>query len=430
MSDMVSHHNAKWALVALVLGVGLALSGCADQGLPVAADSPVPAGQPEIALALHMAGFNQPLNIAHAGDGSGRLFVVERGGRIRIIKDGAVLPTPFLDVSAKVRTAGGEQGLLGLAFSPDYASNGHFYVNYTDLQGTSVIARYSVSSNPDVADASSETVLLTLEQPYANHNGGHIAFGPNDGYLYIAFGDGGSANDPLGSGQNTDTLLGKILRIDVESGVQPYAIPATNPYAQTAGYRPEIWALGLRNPWRFAFDRDTGDLYIADVGQTLWEEVNFQPASSPGGENYGWNIMEGAHCFQSVTCDTTGLTLPVVEYDHSLGCSITGGVVYRGAAYPALRGAYLYADYCSGRIWSLKRDGVAWEASLLLDTPYRITAFGEDEDGNVYLTHYTSGEIYRITDTSRVYVYLPVFGIARQGELLWNCSPSASSAKR
>jgi glucose/arabinose dehydrogenase len=427
---MVSHHNAKWALMALVLGLGLALSGCADQGLPVAADSPVPAGQPEIALALHMAGFNQPLNIAHAGDGSGRLFVVERGGRIRIIKDGAVLPAPFLDVSVKVRTAGGEQGLLGLAFSPDYASNGRFYVNYTDLQGHSVIARYSVSSNPDAADASSETVLLTLEQPYANHNGGHIAFGPNDGYLYIGFGDGGSANDPLGSGQNTDTLLGKILRIDVESGVQPYAIPATNPYAQTAGYRPEIWALGLRNPWRFAFDRDTGDLYIADVGQALWEEVNFQPASSPGGENYGWNIMEGAHCFQSVTCDTTGLTLPVVEYDHSLGCSITGGVVYRGAAYPALRGAYLYADYCSGRIWSLKRDGVAWEASLLLDTPYRITAFGEDEDGNVYLTHYTSGEIYRITDTSRVYVYLPVFGIARQGELLWNCSPSASSAKR
>jgi glucose/arabinose dehydrogenase len=427
---MVSHHNAKWALVALVLGLGLALSGCADQGLPVAADSPVPAGQPEIALALHATGRNQPLNIAHAGDGSGRLFVVERGGRIRIIKDGAVLPVPFLDVSAKVRTAGGEQGLLGLAFSPDYASNGHFYVNYTDLQGTSVIARYSVASNPDVANASSETVLLTLEQPYANHNGGHIAFGPNDGYLYIGFGDGGSANDPLGSGQNTDTLLGKILRIDVESGVQPYAIPATNPYAQTAGYRPEIWALGLRNPWRFAFDRATGDLYIADVGQTLWEEVNFQPASSPGGENYGWNIMEGAHCFQSVTCDTTGLTLPVAEYDHSLGCSITGGVVYRGAAYPALRGTYLYADYCSGRIWSLKRDGVAWEASLLLDTPYRITAFGEDEDGNVYLTHYTSGEIYRITDTSRVYVYLPVFGIARQGELLWNCSPSASSAKR
>lgn len=430
MSGMVSHHDAKWALVAFVVGLGLALSGCADQGLPVAADSPVPAGQPEIALALHMAGFNQPLNIAHAGDGSGRLFVVERGGRIRIIKDGAVLPAPFLDVSAKVRTAGGEQGLLGLAFSPDYASNGHFYVNYTDLQGTSVIARYSVSSNPDAADASSETVLLTLEQPYANHNGGHIAFGPNDGYLYIGFGDGGSANDPLGSGQNTDTLLGKILRIDVESGVQPYAIPATNPYAQTAGYRAEIWALGLRNPWRFAFDGATGDLYIADVGQALWEEVNFQPASSPGGENYGWSIMEGAHCFQSVTCDTAGLTLPVAEYDHSLGCSITGGVVYRGAAYPALRGTYLYADYCSGRIWSLKRDGVAWEASLLLDTPYRITAFGEDEDGNVYLTHYTSGEIYRITDTSRVYVYFPVFGVADQGELPWRCSPSASSAKR
>jgi glucose/arabinose dehydrogenase len=237
--------------------------------------------------------------------------------------------------------------------------------------------------------------VLKVDQPFANHNGGQLAFG-RDGYLYIGMGDGGSGGDPQNNGQKPSTLLGKMLRIDVESGQVPYAIPPSNPFRQKAGYRPEIWALGLRNPWRFSFDRETGDLYIGDVGQNAYEEVDFQPSSSKGGQNYGWKIMEGTQCFESNTCDKKGLTLPVVEYEHSQGCSVTGGVVYRGQNYPGMRGIYFYGDYCSGRVWGLKRSGTTWQNTLLSKTSYSISSFGEDQAGNVYMTDYGSGDIYLI----------------------------------
>lgn len=377
---------------------------------------------PSITLVKEAGGLSQPVHIAHAGDGSGRLFVVEQGGRIRIIKGGVLLTNPFLDITSRVSCCG-EQGLLSIAFPPDYASKGYFYVNYTDLSGDTVVARYRISADPDVADPSSEEVILTVDQPYSNHNGGQLAFGPNDGYLYIGMGDGGSGGDPQNNAQNPASLLGKILRIDVEptqlisgnyiiylpiifSGNNlvhnyNYSIPSSNPYTQTSGYRGEIWALGLRNPWRFSFDRQTGDLYIGDVGQVEREEIDYQPAASTGGENYGWNIMEGSQCYNATSCDTSGLTLPVTEYaTHSDGnCAVTGGMVYRGQDYPGMQGIYFYADYCSGQIWGLKYDGAAWQNSPTpFDASFTITSFGEDEEGNLYVTDYSNGNIYMLVE--------------------------------
>jgi glucose/arabinose dehydrogenase len=335
------------------------------------------------------------VGVTHAGDNTGKLYVVERAGRIRLIDNGTLLPTPFLDISTSV-LSGGEQGLLGLAFPPGYATTGRFYVNYTRVpDGNTVIARYQRTANPNVADPASDNILLTIPQPFANHNGGQLAFGP-DGFLYIGLGDGGSGGDPQNNAQNDNSLLGKILRIDVESGVSPYAIPPTNPFVSTAGARGEIWAIGLRNPWRFSFDRLTGDLYIADVGQSSFEEVNFQPATSPGGENYGWRIMEGSHCFGDPACSSAGLILPVAEYDHGQGCSITGGFVYRGQAYPRIQGVYIYADFCSGRFWGLKNDNTVWRNELLLAEPHSISSFGEDEAGNLYATDLGAGIVYEI----------------------------------
>ncbi|MGB8509058.1 MAG: PQQ-dependent sugar dehydrogenase, partial [Pyrinomonadaceae bacterium] len=354
---------------------------------------------PNIVLNSPVTGLSQPVSITHAGDGSGRLFIVEQGGRIRIIKNNAVLPAPFLDISNRVST-GGERGLLGLAFPPAYASNGRFYVNYTNAAGDTVIARYRRSvSNPDLADAGSEGIVLTIAQPFANHNGGQLAFGPRDNFLYIGMGDGGDAGDPGNRAQNTNMLLGKLLRLDVESG-QPatYNIPASNPFVNRAGFRPEIWAIGLRNPWRFSFDRQTGDLYIADVGQGSWEELNFQQANDSGGENYGWRIMEGMHCFNPTSCSAVGLTLPVWEYNHALGCSVTGGYVYRGAAFPRMQGLYFYSDFCSGRIWALHREGASWVNTQLLDTTLSVSTFGEDESGGLYLADYNGGTIYTVAD--------------------------------
>jgi len=352
---------------------------------------------PELVLTPVVSGLQSPVHINHAGDGSGRLFVVEQPGRIRIIQGGALLSTPFLDISNRVSCCG-ERGLLSVAFPPDYASKGYFYVNYTQQAGDTVVARYAVSANPNVANASSEEVVLTVDQPYANHNGGQLAFGPADGYLYIGMGDGGSAGDPQNRAQNPGELLGKLLHVDVESGTRPYAIPATNPYTQTVGYRGEIWALGLRNPWRFSFDRQTMDLYIGDVGQNAWEEIDFQPANSHGGENYGWRIMEGNHCYNSANCNQNGLVLPIAEYDHTQGCSVTGGMVYRGQTYARMQGVYFYGDYCSGNIWGLRGEGSTWQSTLLLDTAYSITTFGEDESGNLYLADYVAGNIYLIGD--------------------------------
>lgn len=413
-------------IVALGLG-GMALvlfvfgAGCSRPDVHPAALAQGTVVWPNIALTQTVNGLNQPLHVTHAGDGSGRLFVVEKAGVIRIVQNDALLPTPFLTIADRVGSSGGEQGLFSVAFPPDYANKGYFYVDYTDVNGDTIISRFYITADPDVADPASEQVILTIDQPYANHNGGQLAFGP-DGYLYIGMGDGGSAGDPAGNAQNPATLLGTILRIDVEpappvapvftpthwiylslvlsqngnSGL-PYTIPPTNPFTQTTGYRAEIWAWGLRNPWRFAFDRATGDLYIGDVGQNNYEEIDFQPAASDGGENYGWAIMEGNHCYPSDPCDETGLVRPVAEYDHSLGCSVTGGVVYRGTA-SALQGIYFYSDYCSGRIWGLAQETASWSTQLLTTTGLAISSFGEDEAGNVYVTDFWNGAVYQIEE--------------------------------
>lgn len=344
------------------------------------------AGAQEIRLAPIATGVDAPTDIQHAGDGSGRLFLVQQNGLIRIFQNGVIDPTPFLDIRTKTR-ANGERGLLGLAFPPSFPQSGRFYVNYTNLAGTTIIAMYTTGS-------SSETILLEIPQPFSNHNGGQLRFGP-DGYLYIGMGDGGSAGDPQNNGQNRNALLGKMLRVDVETEPGRIRIPPDNPFVNSSGTRPEVWALGLRNPWRFSFDRATGDMWIADVGQNQYEEINFQPASSRGGENYGWNQMEGAHCFRP-NCSTQGMTLPVAEYGRNDGCSVTGGFVYRGNAAPGLRGSYLYADYCTGRMWALERAGAQWVNRLLLTAESGITTFGEDQSGEVYVGNAGTDTIYRI----------------------------------
>jgi len=347
-----------------------------------------------VSLDAKTASVEKPTHIAHAGDGSARLFITEQKGRILIVKGGGLLPELFLDIRDRVGCCG-ERGLLSVAFPPGFREKRHFYVNYTDRSGDTVVARYRLTKDADRADPASEEIVLKIQQPFANHNGGQLAFGP-DGYLYIGMGDGGSANDPYGNGQKMRTLLGKLLRIDVESGARPYAVPPSNPFVGKSGVRPEIWASGLRNPWRFSFDRATGDLYIADVGQNKHEEVNVQAASSKGGENYGWNIMEGTHCFRAKTCEQAGLTLPKAEYGHDQGCSVTGGMVYRGTAFPLLRGVYFYGDYCSGRIWGLRKNDGRWSAVGAADTTIAISTFGENEAGEVYVADYRSGGIFRL----------------------------------
>jgi glucose/arabinose dehydrogenase len=372
---------------------------------PTGTSEPTPTATPVSPIAavalepILAGGLAHPTFITHAFDE--RLFVLEQIGRIRIVAGGELLPTPFLDITDRVGSVGSEQGLLGLAFHPNYATPdapgaGTFYVNYTDYRGNTHISRFSVSAgDPNRADPGSEVEYLFQEQPYPNHNGGSLAFGP-DGYLYAGLGDGGSANDPLGAGQRLDTWLGKLLRLDVTSADGEYVVPADNPFVGTEGAEGEIWAYGLRNPWRFSFDRATGDVFIADVGQNQWEEVNFQPAGSGGGENYGWNIMEATHCFQTQTCDQTGLVLPIFEYTHSQGCSVTGGYVYRGAAFPEMAGNYFVTDYCTGIIWRLFPDGQRWQTDIVLDSDLVISTFGEDVDGEIYLADYVHGAIYRL----------------------------------
>lgn len=360
------------------------------------------------------SGFAKPVFLTSPPDDLSRLFVVEQhSGKVKIIKDGVVLDRAFLNIGNRISTAF-ERGLLSLAFHPDYPTNGHFYVNYTNSAGDLVISRFTVSAtDPDSADPAGELILLTIPEPEANHNGGTLIFGPLDGYLYIGVGDGGGAGDlhgTIGNGQNVNTLLGKILRIDVDGG-NPYAIPPGNPFVGETG-RDEIWAFGLRNPWRMSFDRETGDLYIADVGQGAWEEVDFQPAASTGGENYGWRLMEGSHCYNPASnCDPGGLTYPMTEYSHASGCSVTGGYVYRGCEIPDLRGAYFYADWCNGRIWSLRYDGstvtdsvertaeLAPAGNLSIDN---VSSFGEDARGELYILDHADGEIYKIVPAEPV----------------------------
>lgn len=348
-----------------------------------------------IVLAEPVASVEKPTHITHAGDRSNRLFIAEQQGRIIIVKQGIRLKTPFLDIRSRVGCCG-ERGLLSIAFPPGYGKKQYFYAHYTDRSGDTVVSRFRTSPDPDTADPSSEEIVLQAKQPFSNHNGGQLAFGP-DGYLYIGLGDGGAANDPFDNGQKMTTFLGKVLRIDVENGKRPYAVPPSNPFVGKKNALPEIWSLGLRNPWRFSFDRLTGELFIADVGQNKYEEVNVQPAESAGGENYGWNIMEGTHCFGSRTCDRTGLVLPAVEYGHDQGCSVTGGMVYRGIAIPSLVGTYLYGDFCSGRIWGMRRSGSSRISTLLMDSELSISTFGDDEQGELYVADHSSDGIYRIT---------------------------------
>lgn len=366
-----------------VLGAFLSLCAAAALAQP-----------PQIRLVKVGGGFTSPVFIGSAGDGSQRLFVVEQPGRIRILRNGVVQPAPFLDITSRVQCCG-EQGLLSVAFPPDFAASGRFYVYYVDRSSFLVIARFRVGASPDAADPSSDTVLLRIDHTFAsNHNGGQLAFGP-DGYLYLGTGDGGGGGDPLGNGQNTGALLAKLLRMDVSTDA--YTVPSSNPFVNRSGTRPEIWAYGLRNPWRFSFDRATGDLYIADVGQDTYEEVDFQPSGSAGGQDYGWNVMEGFHCYAQPACTQTGLTLPVTEYLHQNGdCSVTGGYVYRGGRYPAIQGFYLYADYCTGRIRALSRVGSVWQSSVLLAPGFPLSTFGQDEAGELYVANYGNGDIYAI----------------------------------
>jgi glucose/arabinose dehydrogenase len=360
--------------------------------------------QVQLELVEFASGFNQPVDIANANDE--RLFIVEKRGIIYILDtNGDRLTQPFLNIDDRVRSTENERGLLGLAFHPNFSDNGYLYVNYTGNDGDTRISRFQVSENdPNIAEPESEQILLTVQQPQANHNGGDLAFGP-DGYLYISLGDGGGSGDPTNSGQTRTTLLGKILRIDVDNG-DPYSIPDSNPFAFEDFTLDEIWALGLRNPWRFSFDRETGDLWIADVGQNAFEEINFQPADSPGGENYGWRCYEGDAVFNTSDCPPMSeLTFPVHTYPHVgsfCAGSVTGGYVYRGSAFPAMRGAYIYADFCKGQIWSLRPDGTGgWKNTELLDgVDSDFVAFGEDQSGELYLAGISSGNIYRVTDAN------------------------------
>jgi glucose/arabinose dehydrogenase len=364
---------------------------------------------PTLELAKVADGFDQPLHITHAGDGSDRLFVVERAGRIRILQDGVILDPPFLDITDRVTPADAgcnECGLLSVAFPPDFATAGYFFVYYTaaeDLVGPetndpngdydTVVARFRLTADPNRADATSEFPILLQNQPYGNHNGGQLAF-DGDGDLYIGLGDGGGGGDPANNAQDRATLLGKLLRVQV-GATGTYTVPADNPFVGTTAIRPEIWAWGLRNPWRFAFDPTTDDLYIADVGQNKYEEINFQSASSPGGENYGWKIREGMHCYAATTCDTTGLTDPVAEYGRDLGSSVTGGVIYR-SPLPGQAPIYLYGDFSSGRIQGLQKEGAEWRINeALLNTNLNISSFGYDEAGNSYVVDF-DGAVYRL----------------------------------
>ena len=381
-------HLLGW--IGILLGVGV--GACRSDAGPN-----LPTGE-GVQLLEIASGLSLPLYLtAPAGDLS-RLFIVEKTGGIRIVKDGTLLPAPFLDISGQV-TGGMEQGLLGLAFPPDYASTGRFVVHYTDTAGDTRLSVFQVSANPDIADPSSEQVILTADQPAPNHNGGQVAFGP-DGFLYLGLGDGGGSNDPQGRGQDLSELLASILRVNVQSGTS-YTVPADNPFvAQQPATRPEVWSYGLRNPWRFSWDRANGDLYIADVGQNAREEINVAPAANGGGKgvNYGWSIMEGDQCLGGGQCDQTGLTLPTFQYNHPEGCSVIGGYVYRGSALPVLQGLYFYGDFCNGWVHSFRyAGGTATEVTdwPALRTASPLNSFGEDAAGELYVLE-SSGRVSKI----------------------------------
>ena len=333
---------------------------------------------------LIASGLNRPVDIQPANDGSGRLFIIEKTGYIRSYENERLIDAPFLDITDRVNDSGNEMGLLGLAFHPDYEKNGFFYVNYTGDGGDTRISRFQASGN--IADPNSEKILLIIEQPYPNHNGGALAFGP-DSYLYAGLGDGGLAGDPHKNGQDTTSLLGKILRLDVNNG-DAYGIPSDNPFGN------EVWAYGLRNPWRISFDRSTGDLWIGDVGQSQWEEIDYIPAGSQGGANFGWSIMEAGHGYDGLA--QPDMLLPAAEYSHAEGgCSVTGGYVYRGAM-TEWNGIYLYGDYCSGKIWGLILSNGQWQSQVMFETGGTITTFGQDESGEIYFAS-DNGNVYQLS---------------------------------
>jgi glucose/arabinose dehydrogenase len=408
--------GARPLLSRLVLAVAAAaLVGCGPGGgavpgraagttIPaVAAAGSLPASYSPGHLKLNLAEaggpFLNPVFVTNARDGSGRLFVVEQGGAIRIVDGGTTLGMPFLDLGDRVSCCG-ERGLLGLAFHPSYRTNGRLFVDYTDVNGNTVVAEYRRSATDPGRAAATERILLRIAQPYANHNGGMIAFGP-DGYLYIGTGDGGSAGDPQNRAQNRSSLLGKLLRIDVDHRTATYAygIPRTNPFVGRAG-DDRIWSYGLRNPWRFSFDRTTGDLWIGDVGQNRYEEIDRATRASGGGRglNFGWRTMEGRACYSPPSgCSAAGRTGPLAVYGHDQGCAVVGGYAYRGPAYRAMVGAYLFGDDCSGRIWAVTAAGASSQTPrLLLDTDLAIGSFGEGEDGTIYVTDLAGGRIYRL----------------------------------
>lgn len=332
---------------------------------------------------LFASGFDRPVDVQVANDASGRVFIIEKYGAIRIFQSGQLLDEPFLNIDDRVNDSSNEMGLLGLAFHPDYEQNGFFYVNYTGEGGHTRISRFQAEGN--VADPASEKVLLFIEQPYPNHNGGALAFGP-DGYLYAAMGDGGLAGDPQKNGQNTKTLLGKLLRIDVNNG-DPYSIPSDNPFGN------EVWAYGIRNPWRMSFDSATGDLWFGDVGQGVWEEIDYLSAGSPGGANFGWSILEGNAEYDGSA--QPGMIPPAIEYDHSEGgCSVTGGYVYRGLM-SEWQGIYIYGDYCSGFVWAALPSADGFQSQLIMRSGLTITSFGQDELGEVYLAS-DNGNVYKL----------------------------------
>jgi glucose/arabinose dehydrogenase len=412
---LIRHGTCSTAVLAVVLAgcamtptstpspsPGASATSEASASPQLGSGSPLANGPDKLAVQLVVKGLDLPDGITNAGDGSGRLFITEQAGKVRVVSaDGALSPTPFVDLTSRIKV-GGERGLLGLTFHPGFATNRRLFVDYTRARdGGTVVSELRASADGSRVDPSSERIILIVPQPFANHNGGQLAFGP-DGYLYIGLGDGGSGGDPYANGQNRNVLLGKILRIDVDaphaSGKQ-YAIPRDNPFAggglAPGQGRPEVWAYGLRNPWRFSFDRVTGQLYIGDVGQNAWEEIDRQPLDPDGGANYGWNLMEGNHCFQS-GCDPTGLTMPIAEYSHQLGCSVTGGYVYRGTAQAALRGMYIFGDYCSGRLFTVHSEDGAFTTRTVAETGLNISSFGEDQAGELYLVDLSGGGVYRV----------------------------------
>lgn len=384
-------------LVVTALLMLAACGGSSSSPGPGPNPGPTPTPGPvSISLAPFVIGLTRPVDLQIADDGSGRMFVVEQGGTIRIISGGSVLSTPFLDIRNKVTTDQSELGFLGVAFHPNFAQNPRFYVNYDSGpvgQRQTVIAEYTVTGNANQVDPATERVLLTVNQPFDNHKAGQLAFG-SDGFLYFGLGDGGSGGDPLGNGQNTNTLLGKMLRIDVDhtSGSLPYAIPPDNPFVGGGGL-PEIWAFGFRNPWRFSFDQPTSRLFCADVGQDSFEEIDIVTK----GGNYGWNIMEGNHCFNSSSCNMTGLTLPIAEYSHNEGVAVIGSYVYHGSAIPGLKGKYVFGDFGSGTVWTLtEAPPGAWTRNTLLSTSHSISSFGQDAAGELYLVD-LGGSIFKIS---------------------------------